>query len=426
MMLSRILGFPFLSSDKDHRTSLATSSCVLTDDILIEILLRLPPNPAYLFRSFLVCKHWRSLIVDHRFLSRFQAFHGTPMLGIFTNSTTIPRFLPIGDPPDSATAAAFLMPDLHWHVLGCRRSYVLLAGSSWRQLLVWNPINGNRHYIPAPPDVDPRFNYGHVPESNAAVLCAAGHVDHSYCHSCPFFIIWVFTSTRYAYATRYSPEDGGWSMMMSSPTPSHVDFRPSILIDQVLYWPLKSNYILALDLGAHTHRLYHIECPPDTHDVYRRNVHIMKTEDGGLGLAAITKFNMSLWAWETDGKDVKGWVLRRIIELDKFLPIDVSLQPLMNNCLGRKPPVRILGVVEDDDLVFIWTIIGVFAVQLKSMQFKKVFEADVSATVYPYAGFSIAGAAGRAGEDAAAGQLCRTLKAMQLNGSRRLLHQVSA
>lgn len=178
--------------------------------------------------------------------------------------------------------------------------------------------------------------------------------------------------------------------MDSSPIPSDVDFRPSILVRNILYWPLKSNHILAFELV--THRLYHIECPPETHDIYRRNVHIMKTEDGGLGLAALAKFNLRLWAWETDAEGVTGWVLRRIIELDTILPLDVSSLPSSDNGSCGRPPVRILGLVEDDDLVFLWTITGVFAVQLKSMKIKKVFEADISATVYPYTGFRIAGA----------------------------------
>ena len=118
----------------------------------------------------------------------------------------------------------------------------------------------------------------------------------------------------------------------------------------------------------------------------------MKTEDGGLGLVALAKFNLRLWAWETDAEGVTGWVLRRIIELDRFLPLDVSSLPSPDNGSCGRPPVRILGLVEDDDLVFLWTITGVFAVHLKSMKFKKVFEADVSATVYPYTGFRIAGA----------------------------------
>ncbi|KAI4964369.1 hypothetical protein ZWY2020_005891 [Hordeum vulgare] len=126
---------------------------------------------------------------------------------------------------------------------------------------------------------------------------------------------------------RYSSESSSWHQMVSLPTPSEVDSRPSVLVGNILYWPLKAKYILAFELD--TLKLYHIECPADTHSVYRRNVHIMKAEDGGLGLAALTEFNLCLWARET--------------------------------------------------------------VQLKSMQCKKVFEADVPATIFPYTGFYTTG-----------------------------------
>lgn len=118
----------------------------------------------------------------------------------------------------------------------------------------------------------------------------------------------------------------------------------------------------------------------------------MKAEDGGLGLAALTDFNLRLWARETDAKGVTEWVLRRTIQLDALLPLKVSSVPHVNNHLAGGRPARILGLVEDDDLFFIWTKFGVFAVQLKAMLYKKVLEADVSATVLPYTGFYTTGA----------------------------------
>lgn len=177
--------------------------------------------------------------------------------------------------------------------------------------------------------------------------------------------------------------------MVSLPTPSEVDSRPSVLVGNILYWPLKAKYILAFELD--TLKLYHIECPADTHSVYRRNVHIMKAEDGGLGLAALTEFNLCLWARETGPEGVMEWVLRRTIQLDAFLPLIVSSVPLANNHSASGRPVRILGLIEDDDMFFMWTRHGVFAVQLKSMQCKKVFEADVPATIFPYTGFYTTG-----------------------------------
>jgi hypothetical protein len=85
-----------LSNDKLHYPSILISSCVLPDDVLIEIFLRLPPQSSCLIRVAIVCKHWHSLIVSHPFLCCFQMFQRTPLLGIFSNSTRIPRFLPFG------------------------------------------------------------------------------------------------------------------------------------------------------------------------------------------------------------------------------------------------------------------------------------------------------------------------------------------
>ncbi|XP_051186358.1 F-box/LRR-repeat/kelch-repeat protein At2g27520 [Lolium perenne] len=393
-ILSPMLGFSLFLKAKPHCPLFLTSLNELPDDVLLEIFLSLPAHPTCLVRTSLVCKRWRSLIQDRQFVCRFRKLHQKlPVLGFFSNSTRIPRFIPTGDPPNSVATAAFSLPDSCWNVLGCRHSLVLLVSSTWNQLQVWNPMTGSRKYVPVNPDADSRFNYGIVPESQATVVCAAGHKDTGDCHSCPFLIVWVFTCTRYAYASRYSSEIGSWHQLVSSPTPSEVDSRPSILIENILYWPLKSKYILAFELA--TSKLYHIECPPETHSVFRRNVHIMKAEDGGLGLAALTEFNLRLWARETDAAGVTEWVLRRTIQLDALLPLKVSSAPPVDNHSAGGRPARILGLVEDDDLFFIWTRIGVFEVQLKSMQCKKVFETDVSATVLPYTGFYSTGTVDR-------------------------------
>uniref|UniRef100_A0A453A369 F-box domain-containing protein n=1 Tax=Aegilops tauschii subsp. strangulata TaxID=200361 RepID=A0A453A369_AEGTS len=293
---------------------LPASSSQLPDDLLIEIFLCLPAHPTCLIRTSLVCKRWHCLIKNRQFVSRFRMLHQKlPVLCFFSNSTSIPRFIPTGDPPNCVSTAAFSLPDPCWQVLGCRHSLVLLVSSTWTQLQVWNPMTGSRQYVPATPDADRRFNHGIVPESQATVLCAAGHKDSGDCHSCPFLVVWVFTCTRYAYACRYSSESSSWHQMVSSPTPSDIDSRPSVLVGNILYWPLKSKYILAFELDTHNH-----------------------------------------------------------------------------SASGR--PVRILGLIEDDDMFFMWTREGVFAVELKSMRCNKVFEAQVPATIFPYTGFYTTGA----------------------------------
>ncbi|OEL25755.1 hypothetical protein BAE44_0013226 [Dichanthelium oligosanthes] len=57
------------------------------DELLLEIFLLLPPEPRHLLFASLVCKHWRRLIRDPAFLSRFGALHpATPVLGFYQNN----------------------------------------------------------------------------------------------------------------------------------------------------------------------------------------------------------------------------------------------------------------------------------------------------------------------------------------------------
>ncbi|CAO2187951.1 unnamed protein product [Urochloa humidicola] len=48
------------------------------DDILSEILLRLPPQPSSLPRASLVCKRWRCLVTASHFRRSFRARHRNP------------------------------------------------------------------------------------------------------------------------------------------------------------------------------------------------------------------------------------------------------------------------------------------------------------------------------------------------------------
>ncbi|KAL6647144.1 hypothetical protein ACP70R_014581 [Stipagrostis hirtigluma subsp. patula] len=69
----------------------------LHDDLITEILLRLPPgDPALLFRFSAVCKPWRRLLADPAFLRLYRKLHGAPpMLGFLFNkwSPIIARFI---------------------------------------------------------------------------------------------------------------------------------------------------------------------------------------------------------------------------------------------------------------------------------------------------------------------------------------------
>ncbi|XBI96820.1 hypothetical protein VPH35_033042 [Triticum aestivum] len=71
------------------------------DDLLREILLRLPPEPSSLFQASAVCKQWRCAAVDPKFHRRFCAHHQKPpLLGFFTIMFGSIEFTPALDRPD--------------------------------------------------------------------------------------------------------------------------------------------------------------------------------------------------------------------------------------------------------------------------------------------------------------------------------------
>ncbi|XBI75019.1 hypothetical protein VPH35_068449 [Triticum aestivum] len=156
------------------------------DDLLLEILLHLPPEPIHLFRASFVCKHWRGLVHDARFLSRFRDFHGgTPTVIGFFNQKGPPFFVPTSG--SSALSTASMSPD-DWWAYDYRHGCSLFENYRSGTLLVWYLVSSNERYLPFPTQV----SHGCF-EYNAAVLCAAGHTDHVDCHSFPFLVAFVFS-----------------------------------------------------------------------------------------------------------------------------------------------------------------------------------------------------------------------------------------
>uniref|UniRef100_M8BKW6 F-box domain-containing protein n=1 Tax=Aegilops tauschii TaxID=37682 RepID=M8BKW6_AEGTA len=89
-------------SESEAAATAAPPSPLEDDDLLREILLRLPKLPSSLPRASAVCKRWRRLVMDPRFLHSFRAHHqkeGPPILGAFEYDHEI-KFHSILDPPN--------------------------------------------------------------------------------------------------------------------------------------------------------------------------------------------------------------------------------------------------------------------------------------------------------------------------------------
>ncbi|OEL23211.1 hypothetical protein BAE44_0015770 [Dichanthelium oligosanthes] len=87
--------------------SAAPAPALDDDDIMSEILLRLPPLPSSFPRASLVCKRWRRLVSDPHFLHRFGDHHGKPPVLGFSSQWVDVEFTSALDSPDSIPASRF-------------------------------------------------------------------------------------------------------------------------------------------------------------------------------------------------------------------------------------------------------------------------------------------------------------------------------
>ncbi|XP_037442170.1 uncharacterized protein LOC119310572 [Triticum dicoccoides] len=354
------------------------------DDLLREIFLRLPPEPIHLFCASFVCKHWRGLVHDARFLRRFRDFHGgtPPVLGFF-NQTGPPFFVPTSG--DFALSTATMSPD-EWWALDCRHGRALVESCRTGTLLVWDLVSGDKQYLPLPAQDYSLYN--------GAVLCAAGHADHRDCHPCPFLVVFMFSDDRdfITSACVFSSETGVWGEITSIVIPDALVLpKPTALVGNTIYFLLDDNSIIEFVLDKHALGL--VEEVPCTYD----QIIIMPTEDGCLGLAGVERsnFNLNLWSKVASIDGAVTWTHQRVIELRKILaPEAVSV------CMAGGIGAHAVGCAVDADVIFIDVYPSIYMIHLKSMKIKEVSKERIGRQyVFPYTSFYVPGITIRGAND---------------------------
>ncbi|CAL5091825.1 unnamed protein product [Urochloa decumbens] len=303
----------------------------LVDKLVEEILLRIAPDdPTRLFRAALVCRRWHRLACDPGFRRRFREFHRRR--------------------PSASHARLHLQPQGPWQHLR-RRAFHPLLDPTQCPLHPRIPRRASRqpHQLararlppwPRPPPQVPLRHHGRVGSHHGRA--------------------------------------GAWSEVASAKPPIHIygslRFHQPVLAGTALYM-FKSPGILKYDLIAQ--KMSEIHLP---RIIGMRNAVLMTTEDG-MGFTGVVGSTLYLWSWESASDKGGRWAQTKVIELEKILPADALL---------TSP--HVLGFADGLGLVFLWTNAGLFTIDGKSEQVRKLgklTDAHGSSRIYnvvPYTSF---------------------------------------
>uniref|UniRef100_A0ACD5TS33 Uncharacterized protein n=1 Tax=Avena sativa TaxID=4498 RepID=A0ACD5TS33_AVESA len=355
-------------------TSPAASAPPLeNDDLLGEILVRLPPQPSSLPRASAVCRRWRGLLTDAKFLRRFRVHHRKPpLLGAFANSNQGIVFVPVLDPPNRIPIQGFDLgraSDRDYRdVLDCRHGLVLLNDCGRQQVVVCDPITGEQRRVSVPPE----FQSCYI---NGAVLCAAAG------NSSPFKVVLMsmYIDINRPTVCVYTSETGIWGNLVSTEARYQLGGdtdAPATLLGNALYWLSNRDRIIEFDLDGHS--LAVITGPPVTNDMRRQDHRIIRAEDGALGFAVLAFPHFQMWQRNVNCHGVATWVPWKNFEIHTILGLSSQIQEGFE-CL--------MGYSDDTDVVFLLLGYSIYMVQLKSKQFRELHETKHITRCVPFTSF---------------------------------------
>ncbi|KAK1696964.1 hypothetical protein QYE76_013661 [Lolium multiflorum] len=254
----------------------APASPLEVDDLLREILLRLPPQPSSLPRASAVCTRWRGLVTDPSFLRTFRVHHRKkpPLLGFIEPCHMGIEFTPILDPPDRI-----------------------------------------------PPE---RFDLG---------PCSRAREEQGHLHGSPFKfkVVLVGMYKKDLMACVYSSEAGVWGDLITRTAPSQLfaDRVPGIVIGNAIYWLSFSDRIVEFDLDEHS--LAVIDGPPITCDFHDGSSQIIQSEDASRPSVGVHVHRQARSTRpQIPGKPCHAWTPSQ-----RCSASDTSLQPLVTRRAWR-------------------------------------------------------------------------------------------
>ncbi|MBC2900003.1 LOW QUALITY PROTEIN: hypothetical protein CFC21_112422 [Triticum aestivum] len=356
-------------------------------DMLWEILLRLPPQPSSLLRACAVCKRWRRVATDPKFLRCFHAHHRkAPLLGLLVCRNSHKNvFHPVLNPPDRIPRKRFTLgcySKIRYSVPSCRHGRILVKDSKNNEAVLCDPITGEQHRMPVPPGFDMTYLSG-------AVLCTAGDQGHVHgsCHASPFKVVLLsmfIHDDRRPLARVFSSQTGRWGNLISIETQPKTMYGPccpDTLVGNVIYWLSRDDGVVEFDLEGQ--KLTLIKGPHSMNNFSICQCQIIRTDDCIVGVAMLSYQDIQVWQREVNSEGVSIWLVQKTVALH-------TIPKTLPQISETMPWNKLMGYDEDTNAMILYMHDSAYMVQLKSIHSTKI-DVPCSTKYYPFMSFYLPG-----------------------------------
>lgn len=243
-----------------------------------------------------------------------------------------------------------------------------------------DPITGEQRCVAVPSELR---KMDHL---QGAVLCAAGDLEHGGCHLSSYKVVLVSTG-RIDYqpgACVYSLETSTWGNVISTEAPCEYLYggTGATLVGNILYWLFRghgipwSDRILEFDLDRQ--KLSLTRGPSFTNGFLHGDRQIIQAKDGVVGFAILDHPRFHMWQRNVSCNGVATWVPWKTIQMHNILGHSFQTE----REIGCLP-----GYDKVNDVIFVYARCTVYAVQLKLMHSKKLYESDCVGRLVPFTSF---------------------------------------
>ncbi|CAL5012138.1 unnamed protein product [Urochloa decumbens] len=308
-----------------------TTIRALSDDLLREILIRLPSLPS-LIRAALSCRAFLAAVrSSSAFRRRFRALHPPPLLGFFVgpDGDEMPSFTPVRRRSDPDLAAAVRGADVFltrlpsdddvfpgWQILECRGGCLLLHNWMTKQIATYNPLTRALNPIPTMPN---KISHNHRGKFMPMDYFLLPSHDESTDRS-SFRVVYSCHDKSRVRAAVFSSASRQWQILpWSDPAPK----QPA----SGKYWLLGGTHVNRFLCWSHSWHAYIVILDTSTlqfsfmdlPDVLKGQGHLYKagdTKDGMLCIVAAIEFMLCIWFRRADADGVDKWILESMIQLE--------------------------------------------------------------------------------------------------------------